>query len=331
MNTLNLSQEPDNPITTLEALGALLAKARQARGLEQREVANRLGLNAQIIRALEEGTAHQVDAPVFVRGYLLRYARFLGLPEQDILERYKHLGINEQPPLYPAPAASPSAGGSTAIRWSAYLSLAALVAWLAWLGYEQLNAPPGIAVTSPPAELPAQPAVSAATPQPAAENGGVPAKHAGSIPAETAPAASPAPPPPAPPPGGGEDKAGSQAAVPSTPVTETLAVPASESPAAANATPPPPPALPPGQAELVLEFKGDCWVSVKDASGQHLAYETSKANTTSTLTGSPPFRIVLGNSGAVAIKLNGQTVDPAIYVKRGGISQFVLSTPKPGR
>ena len=92
----------------------------------------------------------------------------------------------------------------------------------------------------------------------------------------------------------------------------------------------PTPALPPGQAELVLEFKEDCWVSVKDANGRRLAYGTSKASTVSTLTGPPPFHIVLGNTGAVAIKLNGQTIDPAIYVKRGGISQFVLGTPKPG-
>jgi cytoskeleton protein RodZ len=92
-------QVANPPQDTAQALGALLARARQARSLERQEVALRLGLSQEIIRALEEGNAQQVDAPVFVRGYLLRYARFLGLPEQDILERYRNLGISEQPPL----------------------------------------------------------------------------------------------------------------------------------------------------------------------------------------------------------------------------------------
>ena len=331
MNTPNLSQEPANPQDTPASLGTLLARARMARGLEPQEVAIRLGLNPQIIRSLEEGNAHQVDAPVFVRGYLLRYARFLGLPEQEILERYKHLGISEQPPLHLAPAAKSRTRSGTVIRWFAYvLVLGLVIGWLVWLGFEQVNAPgtPAIPAAPEPSAERAAPAV----PPPAVESASsAPAKRDGDNPLATAPVTGSAPPTasPAQPQGGEGEQASGRQTVTIPPAPATPAVSSTETQAATNTTSvTPTPALLPGHAELVLEFKGDCWVSVKDAKGQRLAYGTVKADTVNTLSGFPPFHIVLGNSSVVTIKLNGQTIDPATYIKRGGPSQFVL--PKPG-
>ncbi len=323
-----VSQHAANPPQdTAQALGALLAKARQARGLERQEVALRLGLNQEIIRALEEGNAQQVDAPVFVRGYLLRYARFLGLPEQEILERYRNLGISEQPPLQLAPATPTKTGSHALLRGVTYLLLAALLGWLVWLGYEQVPTwrdQAGSDAGQPPTAASSTPG---APPPHAGHPGAVPPEHGGNPPAATTPS-SPAP-SPVPPesPGNNEASPGeSQTAGINPPAAETTPAAGVQTPTGAA----PPALLPPGHAALTLNFKGDCWVSVKDANGQRLAYGVMKANTSNTFTGPAPFRLVLGNSSAVELKLNGQIVDPATYVKRSGPSQLVLNLPKPG-
>jgi len=322
--TTILQQAVNPPQDTAQALGALLARARQARGLERQEVALRLGLSQEVIRALEEGNAQQVDAPVFVRGYLLRYARFLGLPEQEMLERYRNLGISEQPPLQLSPVTPAKTGSHALLRVVTYLLLAALLGWLGWLGYEQI--PAGRDQAASDARQP--PAAASSTQGAAPPTAG----HSGNAPAATVPATAPSPKMPEPSRENSEARPGEQqtAGIAPPPVEtapQTVVETRTPAGAAPAATSPP---LPPGHAELTLSFKGDCWVSVKDAAGQRLAYGVIKGNTTNTFTGPAPFRLVLGNSSAVEIKLNGQTVDPATYVKRGGPSQLVLNLPKPG-
>ena len=58
--------------------------------------------NAAIIEALENDRFDQLGPPVFVRGYLSRYARLLNLPEQAVLDRYRRQSgssTQEPPPL----------------------------------------------------------------------------------------------------------------------------------------------------------------------------------------------------------------------------------------
>jgi cytoskeleton protein RodZ len=361
--TANPSQE------AVAALGILLTEARQQQGLERREVAAHLGLSSELVRGLEEGDLYSREAPIYVRGYLLRYARFLDLPEAEVLEHYRRLGLQEQPPLQP-PADSRSAGISGLLRGFAYLLVFALVIGLGWLGVTQfadqfstvLSPPPPAttagagrtdgtttpATTVPTTATPAKPAEPVPTTRPAAV-ASAPAKPA--EPASTAKPALTTPPPsvvappltPLPP---------SVVAplltpavsvpIPTTPPPATTAPvpsppPPTATPAASQPGPtgsvtatmplpavPPPASLPPGHAQLVLELSGDSWVQIKDANGNRLAYDTFRKGATQTLTGPAPFTVILGNSGAVGITLDGKPIDPATYVKRGGVSRFEL-------
>ena len=70
---------------TNESLGAWLTQVRTGYGAEQRDVAHHLGLNPAIIQSLETDDFARLGAPVFVRGYLSRYARLLNLPEKVAL------------------------------------------------------------------------------------------------------------------------------------------------------------------------------------------------------------------------------------------------------
>lgn len=66
-------------------IGQKLAQAREALGLSIGEVAERLKLSARQIEALEQDDYTNLPEPVFVRGFLRSYARFLNLDEASIV------------------------------------------------------------------------------------------------------------------------------------------------------------------------------------------------------------------------------------------------------
>ena len=87
------------PAGSTESLGAWLARTRAGYGAEPRDMARHLGLNPIIILALEADDFARLGPPVFVRGYLSRYARLLDLPESAVLERYRQQsGASQEPP-----------------------------------------------------------------------------------------------------------------------------------------------------------------------------------------------------------------------------------------
>jgi cytoskeletal protein RodZ len=70
------------------APGAQLRQARESRGLSLDEVSSRTRVQRRYLQALEEGTVDKLPEPVYARGFLKRYADFLGLDSAGIAERY---------------------------------------------------------------------------------------------------------------------------------------------------------------------------------------------------------------------------------------------------
>ena len=62
--------------------GARLRKAREAAGLSEADVADRLKMPVRVVRSLESEDWSRLGAPVFVRGQLRSYSRLLGLTTQ---------------------------------------------------------------------------------------------------------------------------------------------------------------------------------------------------------------------------------------------------------
>ncbi|NJN47137.1 MAG: helix-turn-helix domain-containing protein, partial [Candidatus Competibacteraceae bacterium] len=352
-NTAQSSQEIAQTYqTAAEALGATLAEARKRLGLEQREVATRLGLNPVLIRRLEEGAFQDLGAPVYARGYLTRYVRFLELPEQEILDRHKQLGVNEVPPLRVTRTFKPQARMSDrGVRWFSYLLLFAVIGWIGWQGYEQVAEHLEVvdessslkpfsntdenAISLPQPEqtdsTPSQSSAQAPEPERNDSVAGAVLQEVAPLPVQTTTSADSAVPEAA------TDTASSAESVTTTlqtpsvetttsspPLSETLsnaATPATTPPASSTesaSTPTPAtttePSVPVGPPQLSLEFTEDCWVDVKDANGERLAYGIMKANTVSTVSGPAPFSITLGNAvGVSAIKLNGKPIEPSLY------------------
>ncbi len=333
-----------------ESLGAWLARVRAGHGAEQRDVARHLGLNPTIIQALETDDFGRLGPPVFVRGYLSRYARLLNLPEQVVLERYqRQSGPSQEPP--PLKVVHPIRRQTRVrdLRGLFYLLLVIGIGWTAiqhlgdfdpgrllalWSGDSQDNGgptatPPATPMTvttqthypfqSTPAEVastsPAPSPVPLAVEQPAATP----------EPASPAPGAA-APPPAAP--AAAPSSPAEPATVPATPGTVTATVATVLS--APGSTPESGGASPAAEARLLLEFSNDCWVEVKDAQGNVLVNGLMKANSTRTLSGAAPFKVTLGNAPAARIILDDRLVDTEFYMpRRGTVSRFTLDRGQP--
>ena len=71
-----------------EGVGQHLRKVREALDLSRGEVAAGLYLKEDIITALEKDDQDALPGPVFVQGYIRKYARLLNIPEEPLLEAY---------------------------------------------------------------------------------------------------------------------------------------------------------------------------------------------------------------------------------------------------
>ena len=361
-----LADEPaESLLLPEETLGSVLQRARLARRLQIDDVATRLRFKSGVIQALENNNLQALGAPVFVRMYLLRYAQLLDLPEHEILARYKALGLDEPPPLRVHRSIKPQAKTSD-LRWLGYPVVFIVLGWLIWSGSQQVSIDPLLSklglldstVTSPKTEAPTKvSAVSAPSPNDAVTDPGaiideateltspvIASDSVSNILLESAPnpelpfsestanvaAESPA------------------AAVPSAETILTLddnSNTSSETDLAAEelnassetdlaaeepnaSTELLSPATLNDKHELTLEFSDDCWVEVKDSSGERLIYGIAKANELRTVSGSLPFSVKLGNAYAARLKLDGQEVDKALYIPdRGSVSRFSLEAP----
>ncbi|MDD5626930.1 MAG: DUF4115 domain-containing protein [Patescibacteria group bacterium] len=72
-----------------ETFGEILKKKRKSMGYSLKQVSHRLKINFGYLKALEAESLQGLPPPVYVRGFLKHYARFLGLPEETILRYYR--------------------------------------------------------------------------------------------------------------------------------------------------------------------------------------------------------------------------------------------------
>lgn len=71
---------------TFEKLGAKLYALRQTRSLELKDVARHIKLSKRTLLSIEEGRQEDLPHTVYAKGFIRTYARFLGMPEDEIAE-----------------------------------------------------------------------------------------------------------------------------------------------------------------------------------------------------------------------------------------------------
>ncbi|MGC9468784.1 MAG: RodZ domain-containing protein [Anaerolineae bacterium] len=71
-----------------DSLGVWLRRSREARQLELEDVVRALHIRRRYLQALEMGDYEAMPGPIQARGFLRNYARYLGMPVEDVLARY---------------------------------------------------------------------------------------------------------------------------------------------------------------------------------------------------------------------------------------------------
>lgn len=252
--------------------GQQLRGAREARNLTPEAVARELHLSIATIKALEADDYGKLPHPTFVRGYLRNYARLLGLSESEILAAYSvdPAGIGLGSPPDPLLARR---DGTRFNPLFIFVPVAALACLGWWIRHAELEE--SASQTPAPVMAEAEPASNE-----------IDEPRPDSPPSETS---SPAPVPSVP-------------AMTGNPTAPPTATPAPTTPAAEPA----PADTSPVPDSLVFHFTGDSWVTVVDAQGKRLLYETGAQGTAKTVQGTPPYKVTLGRPMNVRVELDGQ-------------------------
>ena len=143
----------------MPALGERFRAAREARGLSLSDVSEQIRIRSVYLAAIEDENWGAIGAPVYIRGFLRTYARFLGLDPEEVVASFNGAPIPSPSasPRGSAPAPEPSyirattataepaaaersSGRSSLLIWVAGVIAVALVAYVV---YQALTLPRG--------------------------------------------------------------------------------------------------------------------------------------------------------------------------------------------
>lgn len=279
----NNRAEQDGEQGKYRQIGAQLRKRREKLSLTQAEVAHRLHLPGMVVNDIETGRVERLSG-LYRRGYIRNYARLLELDADRLLAE---AGEDLLPALQQVMPAS-----RRQWQFERYLKIAsyalvttAIVPPLLYFfiagGSRLLERDPVVA----DAGQTEQAAESAPTPgaHGAADAAAGQESRSGHVSASVLPVAAIRPmrePGPAellPPAAGAEEE----------PVVDVPASPLSK---------------------LSLELGEDSWIEIEDSQGNRLEYDLLRAGQVRSYEGLPPFRMLLGRSGAVELALDGKPV-----------------------
>ncbi len=154
----------------MSALGEEFKSAREARGLSLSDVAERLHIRSVYLAAIEDEEWDVIGAPVYVRGFMRTYARFLGLDPEAAVARFSAAvppgtpaASSPRPASVAAPAErTPGEGASPSL--AAILAIVVAVVAVVFVAYEFYQYRAGAPAAIPVAEATATPDADAATP-----------------------------------------------------------------------------------------------------------------------------------------------------------------------
>ncbi|USE39016.1 RodZ domain-containing protein [Endozoicomonas sp. SCSIO W0465] len=292
------------------APGAVLAQARNSQGLSIPEVAESLKITESYVWAIEESTFDNLPQAAFVRGYIRNYAKLVGLNGEDLVKDFDHfIGMDglESPRLQGSKKLKPLRAHSAPSPVYA-LALLLLVSlggggyylWDNWLDVEPVAE---LAISQDVTEEISEPLVNAArvtstTPvvdivesMEVMEESDI-STHDATI---------------------ANDELNQDEGPPGLKEGEAelppLALDGSEVVDVTSGDEPEKPVADLAQS-LVIGFSKDCWVEIKDATGEVLISTVQKAGSSINVDVFPPVNLRFGNTpGVDSILLDGKPVD----------------------
>ncbi|WP_025739075.1 cytoskeleton protein RodZ [Salinivibrio socompensis] len=297
---------------TQPAPGEVLKQAREKMGWSVRDVADRLRLRVSVIEDLENNNPEMDQLATFTRGYLRSYAKLMQIDADQLL------GNNN---MDASSAATVQKMQSFSRKTRRQRSESRLM-WLSWVIIAIAVGITGVwywqnqqAITSLPSKLDSEQADELVT-TPSDQDSGVisagPQTTAGRLDTESMEATD------------ASQLLESAAEAQSNPASSDEAIGDTQtdgqtndeanrqetSQAQASSTDSEPTTTVSAiENRLVMTFRGDCWIDVRDANGERLATGIKAEGEQITLTGETPYQLVLGAPGVVNITFNGDNID----------------------
>lgn len=266
--------------------GGRLRAAREAQGQGIGQVVEALRVEQRLVEAMESNHFEVFDAPVYARGFLRKYATYLGLPAEDLMSDLAAISRGPATPtLVPMTTAAPRQRDWSRLTTGAGIVLAIVLVlgsfW--WWRVRAVPAAAPVAANQTPSKaLPPQPLPTAqSAPQPAPD---------------TAP----------------------------SDVATVDPSAAADAGAATNVQPSSPTSTASAHGTLEFDFRGDSWVEVTNADGSRAMYGLVRAGEHRSFHGTGPWRILLGKADLVRVTLDGRDIVAAAEQRKGETASYRL-------
>lgn len=326
MNNEYNEEQPINVESTHP--GMALREAREAIGLSDQDVADRLRLRVSVIQDLEENCCDDEKVTTFTRGYIRSYSKLVGLNADELLSTFNPVtdvedSTQKMQSFSRKTRRDQHDSRVMGLTWVILAIVIGLTAFWWWQNQQNdllLSLPEssGLSMSSTTEATPATEAapavaktdddtrqsasVAKSTDAPASAPDVMTREPTDTLVENTAPDVTDA-----------EPVAAEQVDVIEPPQPEAAVV---EDVAVTPVT---------ASSNMTLSFSGDCWVDIRDASGKRLLTGIKSSGETVELSGDAPFSLVLGAPTAVNLVYNGEQVDLSGYPS-GRVAR--LSLPK---
>src|SRR4051812_46858018 len=88
-------QDPQPQLSELASFGEELRREREIRGISLKEIADATKISKRFLEAIERNDHKTLPAPVFTRGFVREYARYLGLNAEEMVNRYNFAAVGD--------------------------------------------------------------------------------------------------------------------------------------------------------------------------------------------------------------------------------------------
>ncbi|GGI68013.1 cytoskeleton protein RodZ [Shewanella gelidii] len=294
-----------------ETLGPILRAAREQKGMSIDDIAERLHLRPSIVKDIEADCFNDIASSTYARGYVRNFARIVEASEPQVMACLaRQVPSVDEHAMQSFSRKTSREARDNRLMLVTYLIVAVLLTLLIvwWVQKSELLSGKDFSqptveeiaesLEDEPSPMLREPEANAA-PETALDNDAEPAPAvnqpqlnereaavvmAASIAEQDSSSAMTA-----------VNQAIDETALESTPNTPVDAVKLAKS---AN-----------GLTALEVSLTGDCWIKATDATGKVLINDLKKSGKTISVTGKPPFKLVLGAPQVVSMKLDGESVD----------------------
>ncbi|NAZ46609.1 DUF4115 domain-containing protein [Vibrio toranzoniae] len=295
MNTEHDTKTQETVAPALEA-GTLLKNKRESLGLTQKQISDRLKLRVTLIQQIEENQFESDQVATFMRGYIRSYAKYVNLDEKVVLSALHHAGDaqhQEQEMLSFSRKTKTEKHNSRImlLTWSIFAVIAGISSLWWWQNQQQDTLSQSLVNAESPEELVVEEPLTPELDSLAVIE---------SVDALTVVSAA-------------------ESSDTLTQVEETQAAAEVDSAVAE-----PEVVTPESVAnQLVMQFSADCWIQVKDAAGKTLSTGIKKAGQTLNLSGTAPYKVILGAPEGVSMTFASEPVDLSGYTS-GKVARITL-------